>query len=105
MAPIARLLQVSLEELLSFQEELSREEIRSLLQQGEEKAEQLPFEDFFQRIKNQLHQYPNCETLLHGLTALTESQLIKKTSTIRSTTLFWNPPIKDCCTARIQLYH
>lgn len=78
LAPIARLLQVSLEELLSFQEELSQEEIRSLLQQGEEKAEQLPFEDFFQWVKNQLHQYPNCETLLHGLTALTESQLIKK---------------------------
>ncbi len=69
LSPIARLLGVSLEELLSFREELSAEEIRELVQRAEQKFSREPFEDVFRWVKEQIQQYPNCEPLIQILAA------------------------------------
>lgn len=70
LAPIARLLGVSLEELLSFREELSMPEIREIVQQTDQKFQTESYEAAFQWAKAQIEQYPNCESLIHSLATM-----------------------------------
>lgn len=67
LAPIARLLSVSLEELLSFREELTPLEIRELIQQADRKLETESYDAVFRWAKEQIQLYPNCESLIHAL--------------------------------------
>lgn len=64
LAPIARLLEISLDTLLSFREELTEEEIRQLIYEADAKLQSEDFEEAFQWARSQLDQYPNCEKLV-----------------------------------------
>lgn len=74
LAPIARLLGVSLEELLSFREELTAEEIRELVQEAVQKFSAESYDTVFTWAKKQIETYPNCEALLYGLTMQLDAQ-------------------------------
>lgn len=70
LAPISRLLGVSLNELLSFREELSEKEIFVLTEKLEEKLEGEDFNDVFGWAKKQIEEYPNCEQLIYNFAAI-----------------------------------
>jgi transcriptional regulator with XRE-family HTH domain len=60
LAPIARLLGISLDTLLSFREELTTEEIQRLVYEADERLKSETFEEAFQWAKTIIEQYPNC---------------------------------------------
>ncbi len=64
LAPIARLLDISLDELLSFHEELSDEEINAIIRELDAKLETETYAAVFQWAENILHEYPNCNQLI-----------------------------------------
>ena len=76
LAPIARLLGISLDTLLSFREELTMEEITGILYEAEKKLKDESFEDAFQWAKKTLEEYPNCELLILNLAILFDAQCI-----------------------------
>ena len=60
LSPIARLLDISIDTLLSHEKELSDAEANILLKQADEKLKSEPLEEAFLWIKNQISQFPNC---------------------------------------------
>lgn len=64
LAPISRLLGISLDTLLSFREELTREEITDIIYQVNTLLREKPFEEAFRWAKKKLEQYPDCELLI-----------------------------------------
>ncbi len=64
LAPIARLLGISLDTLLSFREELTQEEIQDIIYTLNSKLREQSFEEAFAYAKEKMEQYPNCEALL-----------------------------------------
>ena len=61
LAPIARLLNISLDTLLSFQEDLTEQEIIDLVEQAAQIMKEKSYEEVFRWMKQVLEQYPNCE--------------------------------------------
>lgn len=78
LAPIARLLQVSLDELLAFREELTQEEINGLVQEAEKRGKEESYEEVFQWAKKQLELYPNCEQLMLYMTVELDGMRLMK---------------------------
>lgn len=76
LAPIARLLGISLDTLFSFREELTQEEINGLIYELDEKFNTLPYEECFQWAKEKLELYPNCEGLMVSVAVVLEAQLM-----------------------------
>lgn len=68
LAPIARLLDISLDTLLSFQGELTEKEVIELVKEMDKKLENESYESVFQWAKKQMERYPNCERLLLWMT-------------------------------------
>ncbi len=64
LSPICRLLGITPDILLSFEEELTTEEIALFIQELNEKLKTEPFDTIFQWAKEKISQYPNCEQLL-----------------------------------------
>lgn len=64
LAPIARLLHISLDTLLCYQEELTTEEINRIVLELNHKLQTEPYEDVFQWGKKNLEQNPSCHQLL-----------------------------------------
>lgn len=73
LAPLARLLGISCDELLNFQEELSQPEINSLTQEAQQRLEQSDFAAVTDWAKQRLAEYPNCEQLRLNLSQLLEA--------------------------------
>ena len=67
LAPIARLLGISMDTLFSFREELTAEEIRQIIGQADRKLRTQEYEEAFHWAKSVAAQYPNCEQLLLNL--------------------------------------
>lgn len=63
LAPIARLLDISLNELLSFEKELTDLEITELVRAVNKKMESEDYEEVFRWAKKKMEQFPNCEHL------------------------------------------
>lgn len=63
LAPIARLLDVSLDTLLAFQEELTDREVNEFVQTLNEKMESEDYAEVFRWAKKKMEQYPNSEPL------------------------------------------
>ncbi len=78
LAPIARLLEISLDTLLSFREELSEEEINGIVREMETMLKKESYEESFQWAKQKTEMYPNCEQLLLQLALLLDAQRIMK---------------------------
>lgn len=76
LAPIARLLEISLDTLLSFREELTQEEINGIINELDEKLQTASFGECFQWIKERLELYPNCEGLMFSAAVVLQAQLL-----------------------------
>ncbi len=76
LAPIARLLHVSLDELLSFKEDLSDLEISNIVKSIEERVEEEELDEVFQSIKELIREYPNCDKLILSLSCMMDAQCI-----------------------------
>ena len=64
LAPIAILLNITIDTLLSFEEGLTREEINSTICELKNKLEKVTYEETFQFAKRKVEQYSNCEQLI-----------------------------------------
>lgn len=64
LAPIARLLGITTDELLSFKDELTDEEINQYLSKIQKELESKNFHDIFLSVKEKIEEYPNCEKLI-----------------------------------------
>lgn len=76
LAPIARLLEISLDTLLSFREELTAEEIDGIIREADAKLKETSYEEAFQWAKSKLEQYPNCEPLIYSIAVIFDAQRI-----------------------------
>lgn len=79
LAPIARLLDISLDTLLSFQEDLTEQEIKDIIGIADQKLKMESYEEVFQWAKRILEQYPSCEQLMLNFAVIFDAQrLIQK---------------------------
>ncbi len=76
LAPIARLLDISLDTLLSFQEELTQEEINEIVSEADLKLKETSYDEAFRWAKKKLEQYPNCEQLILNIAVIFDAQRI-----------------------------
>ena len=74
LAPIARLLDINLETLLSFQEDLTDQEIHEIVYKADQKFKTESYEEVFQWAKKILEQYPNCQQLMLDLAVILDAQ-------------------------------
>jgi len=78
LAPIARLLNISLDMLLSFQEELTTEEIMSIVKEADKRFKTDAYKDVFQWAKSQIEEFPNCKMLIWQLATILDAQRLIK---------------------------
>ena len=76
LAPIARLLDISVDTLLSFQGELTDEEIRQIMSEADEKFKNDSYEEAFAFIRKMLEKYPNSEQLAWQLALMLDAHRI-----------------------------
>lgn len=74
LAPIARLLGISLDTLLSFHEELTTEEINGLIYELDAMFKEKPYSEVFSWAKKKLEEYPNCEQLIWQMAVILDAQ-------------------------------
>jgi len=78
LAPIARLLQVSLDELLGYQKDLTKEEIVGYVQELERELKTLPYEEAFARAGKIMETYPDCLWLIWQFAVLLDAHRVIK---------------------------
>ncbi|WP_312444463.1 helix-turn-helix domain-containing protein [Lacrimispora sp.] len=78
LAPIARLLNITLDTLLSFQKELTAEEINSIVYEIDVKLNDETYEEAFQWAKGKIEQYPNCEQLIWQMALILDARRLSK---------------------------
>ena len=78
LAPIARLLGISLDTLLSFQEDLTNEEIASIVMEANQKLKTESYDEVFRWVKSIIESYPNCLMLIMQLAAILDAQRLFK---------------------------
>ncbi len=76
LPPLARLLQVDLNTLFCFQEDLSQQEIVRFSQEITEAVQQNGIAAGFERAERKIQEYPNCDALLHTIAILLDGALI-----------------------------
>ncbi|MCM1327480.1 MAG: helix-turn-helix domain-containing protein [Bacteroidales bacterium] len=76
LAPIARLLGISLDTLLSFHEELTTEEINGLIYELDAMFKEKTYSEVFSWAREKLQEYPNCERLLWQTAVILDAQLM-----------------------------
>ncbi len=74
LSPIARLLDVSLNELLSFKSELSIREIQELSLKLDQISETESYEAAFTWGEKQIEDYPNCEKLIYNFSVTLDTK-------------------------------
>ena len=74
LAPIARLLGITTDELLSFQDELTDEEINQYLVTLQKDLESRDFHEVFLSVKKKIEEYPNCENLIWQAAVLLDAK-------------------------------
>ncbi len=74
LAPIARLLGISLDTLLSFHEDLTPEEITRFVYEMEERFKHQSYQEVFQWAQGIIKDYPNCAELLLQMAAVLDAQ-------------------------------
>lgn len=77
LAPIARCLEIDLDTLLSFEIELSREEIIRLVNELHQILKDQGFDEGFSFAKLQMQRYPNCDELLWQMTVILEAKAME----------------------------
>jgi len=76
LAPIARLLHISLDTLLSYQEDLSDAEIKSIVEEMDRRLKEESYEEVFQWAKERIETYPNCKMLIWQLATILDAQCL-----------------------------
>ncbi len=76
LAPIARLLDITTDELLSFKDELTDEEINQYLSIVQKDLEDKSFHEVFISVKEKIQEYPNCEKLIWQATVILNANRI-----------------------------
>ncbi len=74
LSPIARLLDISIDTLLSHQKELSNIEADCFIEQINRKLKEEPFDEVFQWVKQCFMEYPNCDYLILWMARILDSQ-------------------------------
>lgn len=74
LVPIARLLNISLDTLLSFQEELTEEEITQIIMEADQRLKTESYEEVFQWAKQKIETYPNSLMLIWQLAVILDAQ-------------------------------
>lgn len=74
LAPIARVLGISLDTLLSFREDLTAEEINEIVYEADLKLKEESYDEAFRWAKKILEQYPNCEQLILNIAIIFDVQ-------------------------------
>lgn len=74
LAPIARLLGITVDELLSFREELTREEINGLVNELSDRLKKGSYGEVFSWAKKIMEEYPNCEWLIWQMAVVLDAQ-------------------------------
>lgn len=78
LAPIARLLDISLDTLLSFREELTKEEIQDIVYTMNTMLREKSIGEAFGWVKEKTEQYPNCEPLILEAAVLLDAECMKQ---------------------------
>lgn len=78
LAPIARLLDISLDTLLSFREELTKEEIQDIVYTMNTMLREKSIGEAFEWVKEKTEQYPNCEPLILEAAVLLDAECRKQ---------------------------
>lgn len=73
LAPIARLLDVSLDTLLSFREELTESEISGIVCEVQRQLKEESYDEAFCWAKKKIEQYPDCEQLIWQLAVVLDA--------------------------------
>lgn len=76
LSPIARLLHISLDTLLSFQEKLTDFEIGEFIQKMEKMFSEEGYEKTYQWAVNTIKKYPNCNLLIWQIAVMLDSRRI-----------------------------
>lgn len=76
LAPIARLLEISTDTLLSYRENLTPKEIKELMEKTQKMLKETSYGEAFEWAKKQMEQYPNCEDLVLNMAACFEAYAI-----------------------------
>lgn len=76
LAPIARLLGISTDTLLSYREELSPQEVAEIIGKMTVDWKTMSFDEMMDNVKQKAAEYPNCEMLLCQMACILESQKI-----------------------------
>ncbi len=78
LAPIARLLDITPDVLLSFREEMTQEEIRSLVVHIDGMLRDQSYEEAFLWAKKKVEQYPDCEELMLNMAVILHAHGVMK---------------------------
>lgn len=81
LAPIARLLGISVDTLLSFREELTAEEVQNIIYELDSMLKGKTYDEAFEWAKKKIEEYPDCEMLMLGAAVMLYAQ---RTRTERS---------------------
>lgn len=73
LAPIARLLGITVDNLLSFREDLTESEIREIVNELDAKLQCEAYEDVFSWAREKLSLYPNCQKLIYQLALILDA--------------------------------
>lgn len=74
LAPIARLLHISLDTLMSFQEELTKTEISDIIKKLDSIMEAENFEHAYQFALEKAREYPNCNSLIWQIAVILDAR-------------------------------
>ncbi len=74
LAPIARLLGISVDTLLSFESELTTTEINQLIIDMDNKFNVQNYDEVFQWAKSLIEKYPNCEQLIYQIAVVLDAE-------------------------------
>ena len=76
LAPIARLLGITTDILLSFRDELTADELKAAIYELDSLLKEKPYEEVFLWAKKKLEEYPNCEELILQMAVVLDAQRI-----------------------------
>lgn len=76
LAPIARLLGISTDTLLSYKKELSKEEMEEIIQTIIKRIQTEPYDKVFEDCKTYINQYPSNDALIYNITSILDSYRI-----------------------------
>ena len=82
LAPIARLLEISLDRLLAFRPEPDEKQIIRITAQAEEKLKDGKYEDVFTWAQRQIYTWPGCRQLAYNLCIILEGRRMAKNITL-----------------------